>query len=81
MSIQHVVWTVRVWSKYPYEPSHEIMVLFVLRILFLQTRMVGPFICFHTSSVRTAKVMERLCGCVGSPKPLLVAYVISTIIS
>ena len=58
------------------------MVLFILRKLILQTRMrskpvgldawylVGRFVCFHTSCVRTAK-----------PEPSLVAYVISTIIA
>ena len=61
------------------EPSHEIMALFVLHKLILQTCIrshpVGldvwflfrPFICFHTLCVRTVKA--------------LVAYVISTIIS
>ena len=43
--------------------------------------LVGPFVCFHTSCVRTAKALARLRGCAGSPEPLLVAYVISTIIS
>ena len=50
------------------EPCHEIMVLFVLHKLILQMCMrshpvgldawflVGPFVYFHTSSVRTAKV-------------------------
>ena len=76
-----------------YEPSHEIMVLFVLRKLILQTRLrshpvgldvgilVGPFVYFHTSCVRTAKALARLRGWAGSPEPSLVAYVISTIIS
>ena len=66
---------------------------FVLRKLILQTRMrshpveldvwflVGPFVYFHTSCVRTAKALARLRGCAGSPEPSLVAYVISTIIS
>ena len=48
--------------------SHESMALFVLRKLFLQSRMrshpvgidvsvlVGPFVYFHTSYVRTAKL-------------------------
>ena len=76
-----------------FEPSHQIMPLFVLRKLILPTRMrshpvglivwflVGPFVYFHTSIVRTAKALARLRGCAGSPEPLLVAYVISTIIS
>ena len=76
-----------------YEPSHEIMVLFILRKLILQTRMpshpvgldvwflVGPFNYFHTLCMRTAKALVRLCGWAGSPEPLLVAYVLSTIIS
>ena len=54
------------------EPAHEIMELFVLRKLILQTRMrshlvgldvsflVGPFVYFHISSVRTAKALARL---------------------
>ena len=75
------------------EPSHEIMALFVLRKLILQMRMrnhpvgldawflVGPFVYFHTSCVQTAKALARLRGCAGTPDPLLVAYVISTIIS
>ena len=43
--------------------------------------LVPPFIYFHTSCVRTAKALVRLCRCAGSPEPSLVAYVISTIIS
>ena len=38
--------------------------------------LVEPFIYFHTSCVRTAKALARLCGCAGSPQPSLVAYVI-----
>ena len=75
------------------EPAHEIMALFVFRKLILQTRtcshpvgldvwlLVGAFVYFHASCVRTAKALARLCGCAGSPEPSLVAYVISTIIS
>ena len=76
------------FSKYlsSFEPSHEIMVLFVLRKIILQTRMrshpVGlDVVYFHTSCVRTGKALARLRGCAGSPEPSLVAYVISTIIS
>ena len=79
----------------PNEPSHEIMVLFVLCKLIFQTCMrshpagldvwflVGPFVYFHTciSCVRTAKALVRLRRCASSPEPSLVAYVISTIIS
>ena len=69
------------------------MALFVLRKLIFQTRMhshpvgldawflVGPFIYFHTSCVRTANALAWLRGCTGSPEPSLVACVISTIIS
>ena len=69
------------------------MALFILRKLILQTRMcshpvgldvwclVTPFFYYHTSCMRTAKALARLCGCAGSPEPLLVAYVISTMIS
>ena len=51
------------------EPSQEIMALFVPRKLFLQTRMrsnpvgldfrflVGPFVCFHTLCVQSAKAL------------------------
>ena len=75
------------------EPSREIMALFAPRKLILQTRMrshpvgldvwllVGPFIYFHTSCIRTAKALVRLRGCAGSPESSLVAYVISTIFS
>ena len=75
------------------EPAHEIMVLFILRKLILQTCMcihpvgldvwffVGPFVYFHTSSVRTVKALVRLRGCAGSPERSLVAYVINMIIS
>ena len=73
-----------------YEPCHEIMVLSVQRKLILQTCMhshpvgldvwflVRPFVYFHISCVRTAKALARPHGCAGSPKPSLVAYVIST---
>ena len=75
------------------ELAHEIMALFVLSKLILQTCMrshpvgldvwflVGPFVYFHTSCVRTAKALVRLRECAGSPEPSLVAYVVSTIIS
>ena len=43
--------------------------------------LVGPFVYFHTSCVRTAKALVRLRGYAGSREPSLVAYVISTIIS
>ena len=93
----HSLWSQRLKIQHQrinaFEPCHEIMVLFVLHKLILQTRMrsqpvgldvgflVGPFIYFHTSCVRTAKALVRLRGCAGSPEPSLVAYVISTIIS
>ena len=72
------------------DPAHEIIALFILRKLILQTRMrshpvgldvcflVGPFVYFHISCVRTVKALVRLRG---MPEPSLVAYVISTIIS
>ena len=75
------------------EPANEIMVLFVLCKLILQTRLrshpvgldvwvlVGPFFYFHIPCARTVKALARLRGCAGSPEPLLVTYVISTIIS
>ena len=43
--------------------------------------LVRLFVDFHASCVRIAKVLARLRRCAGSPEPLLVAYVISTIIS
>ena len=66
---------------------------FVLRKPILQTRMcrqsvgldvwilVGPFVYFQTSCVRTAKALARRRGCAGSPEHSLVAYVINTLIS
>ena len=75
------------------EPCHEIMALFVLCKLILQTCMhsypvgldvsflVGPFVCFHTPCVRTAKALVGLRRCAGLPEPSLVACVISTITS
>ena len=35
--------------------------------------LVGPFVDFHTSCVRTAKALAKLCGCTGSPESSLVA--------
>ena len=76
-----------------YEPTHEILALFVLRKFILQIRMRSHpvrldvwflawlFICFHSSWVQTAKALARLRGCAGSPESWLVAYVTSTIIS
>ena len=55
-----------------FEPSHEIMILFILRKLILQTHMrshpvgldvwflVGPFVFFYTSCVRTGKALASL---------------------
>ena len=81
------------WDLSIFEPAREIMALFVFRKLILQTRMrsrpmgldvsflVGLFVYFHSSCVRTAKALARLRACAGLPEPTLVAYVISTIIS
>ena len=67
------------------EPAHEIMALFILRKLILQTCMhchpvgldvcysVGPFVYFHTSCMQTAKALTRLRGYAVSPEPSLVA--------
>ena len=82
-------------SRFPNrnEPANEIMALFVLCKLILQTHLhshpvgldvwflVRPFVYFHTSCVRTAKALARLRACAGSPEASPVAYVISTIIS
>ena len=71
------------------DPAHEIIVLFALRKLILQTQMrshpvgldvlflVGPFVYFHTLCVGTAKALVRLRSRTGSPEHSLVAYVIS----
>ena len=68
-----------------FEPAHEIMALFILPKLILQTFMnnhpVGLDVYFHASCVRTAKALARLHRCAGSSEPSLVAYVISPIIS
>ena len=77
------------FNRTTFEPCHEIMALFDLRKLILQTRMriylmeldVWFFGRTHTSCVRTAKALARLRGCAGSLEPSLVAYVINTIIS
>ena len=95
MIITHLVkyldfWQIK-WQTF--EPAHEIMALFVLRKLILQTRTrshpvgldvwfwVVPFVYFYTSCVRTAKALARLRECAGSPEPSLVAYVINPIMS
>ena len=81
------------FSSHMIKPSDEVMVLFILRKIILQTHMhsqpvrldvwfsVGPFVYFHTSCVQTPKALVRLHKCTSLPKPSLVAYVISTIIS
>ena len=38
--------------------------------------LVGSFVYSHTSCVRTAKALARLCGCADSPEPSLVAHVV-----
>ena len=81
------------YSTIPFEPTHEIMALFILRKPILQTRMrshpvgldvsllVGSFVYFHSSCMRTVKTLARLGGCADSPEPSQVAYAIITIIS
>ena len=95
VSEQNCSYYVQLWGKrsltmfmYIYVPSHEIMVLFVLRRRILQTGMrshpvgldiwffVRPFVYFHTSCVRTAKALARLRSWGCSTEPSLVAYVI-----
>ena len=73
--------------------AHEIMALFILHKPILQKCMrnhpnglyfwvlVGPFVYFHTSCVRTAKALAKLHGYAGSPEPSLFPYAISTISS
>ena len=67
------------------EQCHEIMALFVLCKVFLQTRMrshqvrldvwflVRPFVSFHRSCVRAAKALASLRRCAGLPEPSLIA--------
>ena len=65
-----------------FEPTHEILALFVLHEFILQIRMRSHPVrldVFHSSCVQTAKALASLRGCAGSPEPSLVAYVISTI--
>ena len=54
------------------------MALFVLHKLIFQTHMRSHPVGLDVWCVRTAKVLVRLCGCIGSPNPSLVAYVISS---
>ena len=73
----YTVTSTRTWEIFNslqviYEPTHEILALFVLRKFILQIRMrshpvgldvwflVWPFVYFHSSCVRTAKAMARL---------------------
>ena len=78
------------YQETSYEPTHEILALFVLRKFILQIRMrshsdvwffVRSFVYFYSSCVRSAKALARLRGCAGSPEPSLVAYAMSTVIS
>ena len=76
-----------------YELTHGIKALIALRKLNLQMCMlshpmglhvwflVGSFNYFHTSCVRTAKALVRLCAYAGLPESSLVAYAVSIIIS
>ena len=69
-------------------PSHEIMVLFVLRKLILRTHMcsnpvgldfwllAGPFVYFHTSCLRTAKALARLHRCLCDKYHNLISWLI-----
>ena len=69
------LWCLENIQYHTYEPAQEIMALFVLHKLILQTRMrkhpmglnvwilVGPFVYFHTPRVRTAKALARLHKC------------------
>ena len=68
------------------EPCHEIIVIFVLYKLILRVGLniwclVWPFVYFHSSCVRTAKALARLCGFTGSSELSLFACVVSTILS
>ena len=78
---------------YVFEPSHEIMVIFVLRKLILQIHMrscpvvldvwylVGLFVTSILYVCEQRKALAKLRGRAGSPEPSRVAYVISIIIS
>ena len=73
--------------------SHLMRLWHFLSSVLIQTRMrrhsvgldvwflVGSFVYFHTSCVRTAKAVARLRGCTRLSEPSLVAYVISIMIS
>ena len=67
------------------EPCHEIMALFVLRKLILQTRMrshpVGAKCRTQASCVRTAKTLARLRRCAGLPEPSLVTFAMMSTIA
>ena len=81
------------FNRQTWEPTHEILALFVLLKFILQIRMrshpvrldvwflAWPFVYFYSSCVRTAKALARLRGCTASPEPSQVAYAICTIIS
>ena len=80
-------------DHHQFGPCHEIMVLFVLRKLILQTRMhnhpmgldvrfFGPTLCLLPYFMfANSEALVRLGGCAGSLEPSMVAYVVSTIIS
>ena len=71
---------------YIYEPSHEIIALFVLLKLILQTGMpshpvgldvwflVRPFVYFHTSCMQTAKLWQDCAMCRLRPCKLAWAF-------
>ena len=75
-SIQQYFRTMGGWLWQLTEPSHEIMVLFVLRKLILQTCM-----CSHPVGLDVWFLVELCIYFNTLSEPSLVAYVISTIIS
>ena len=72
--VAYAISTIISWAGSNLEPS-------AIRCRARCLILVGPFVYFHTSCVRTAKALASLRGCAGSPEPSLVAYPISTIIS
>ena len=87
-------WCPKLTAHFAHRNASMTKMLHILRKLILQTArmrshpmgldvwcLVGPFVYFYSSYVRTAKALVRLRGCAGSPELSLVAYVVRTIIS
>ena len=78
---------------YTIEPTHEKMELMIFRVVVLQMHMRSPllgytyaafawsFLRVSATCLRRAKPLARLRLCAGSPEPLQVAHVMSTLFS